>query len=206
MFFKFPPIEEMTNATIDVMSTSSNTADASPISLKKAEQTRLRFVPKLVDNPNDPQKSVAGKIVFERKKKNDTTFPSDNQSTTNKITKGTIKTGDWLELYFDTSETLALYEGLGRLYSLYNQLGTVPTGFSTYTRVDSVFKNFLEIMQNDPQAAAMLGEKSNFELVKILLEKITNTSSFDSLRESLSNLQNDNLANLSTSLNIERLQ
>lgn len=206
MFFRFPKVDEMTDNTIDVMSTSSQTADASPISLKKSGITRLRFLPKLVDNPNDPQKSVAGKIVFERKKKTDTVFPSDNQSPNSKITKGSVKTGDWLELNLDTSEVFALYEGLRRLYSLYNQLGTVPSGFSTYTRVDSVFKDFLEIMQKDPQAAAMLGDKSNFELVKILLEKITSASSFEGLRESLSNLQNENLNNLSVSLNIERLQ
>ena len=204
--FNFPEVEEMTENTIDIMSTSSTTADASPISLKKSDITRLRFVPKVVANPNDSQKSVAGKIVFERKKKADTLFPSDNQRFFTRTTKRSIKTGDWLELRLDTSETFALFEGLGRLYGLYSQLGAVPSGFSTYTRVDSVFKDFLDIMQNDPQAAAMIGEKSNFELVKILLEKITNTSCFETLRESLSNLQNNNLNNLSVSLNIERLQ
>ena len=196
----------MTDDTIDVMSTSSRTADASPISLKKTGQTRLRFVPKLVNNSNEPKKSVAGKLVFERKKKTDTVFPSDDQLSTNKITKVTVKTGDWLELNLDTSEVFALYEGLGRLYSLYNQLGAVPTGFSTYTKVDSVFKEFFDIIQNDPQAAAKLGEKSSFELVKLLLEQITNASSIDSLRDSLSNLKNNNLANMSTSLSIERLK
>lgn len=34
MFFRFPQVDEMTDNTIDVMSTSSQTADASPISLK----------------------------------------------------------------------------------------------------------------------------------------------------------------------------
>ncbi len=206
MLFKFPQIEEMTDDTINVMSSSSNTADVSPIPLKSSTQTRLRFVPILVNNPNDPQKSVEGKIVFERKKKADTQFPSEHPSSVSKITKSSIKTGDWLELKLNTSETLALYEGLGRVYSLFTQLGSVPTGFATYTRVDSVFRNFLDIMQNDPQAAVMLGDKSNFELVKILLEKITSASSFEGLRESLSNLQNENLNNLSISLNIERLQ
>lgn len=206
MLFKFPQIEEMTDDTIDVMSSSSNTADVSPIPLKTSDKTRLRFVPIMVNNPNDPQKSVEGKIVFERKKKADTQFPSEHPSAVSKITKSSIKTGDWLELKLNTSETLALYEGLGRVYGLFRQLGSVPTGFATFTRVDSVFKNFLEIMQNDPQAAVMLGDKSNYELVKILLEKITSTSSFEGLRESLSNLQNENLNNLSVSLNIERLQ
>ena len=73
MLFKFPQIEEMTDDTIDVMS-SSNTADVSPIPLKVSDKTRLRFVPIMVNNPNDPRKSVEGKIVFERKKKADTQF------------------------------------------------------------------------------------------------------------------------------------
>ncbi len=41
----YPEVKDMTDTTIDVMPISSSTADVSPISLKKSEQIRLKFVP-----------------------------------------------------------------------------------------------------------------------------------------------------------------
>ena len=64
-------IHDMTDTTLDVVSTSSTTADASPIVLAQTDLLRYKFVPTLVDNTKDPQKSVSGKIVYEKKRKNE---------------------------------------------------------------------------------------------------------------------------------------
>ena len=47
----------MTDTTVDVVSTSATTADASPIVLAQIEMLRLKFLPTLIDNGKDPQKS-----------------------------------------------------------------------------------------------------------------------------------------------------
>ena len=41
-------VKDMTDKTVDVISTSSVTADASPIVLNKTDMLRLRFIPTLV--------------------------------------------------------------------------------------------------------------------------------------------------------------
>ena len=99
-----------------------------------------------------------------------------------------------------------LYQGLKRLYALYEDMGEIPYGSATYTRVDSSFRQFLSIIQNDPSAARMIGNEENYDLVKTLLRLITQTSSLESLKRSLTELQDENLQHLTTSLNIEKLQ
>ena len=64
----------------------------------------------------------------------------------------------------------------------------------------------MSIYQNDPSIARLIGNEENYELVKILLRLITQTDSRESLKKSLSELQNDNLQHLSSSLNIEKLK
>ncbi|WP_400208561.1 Shedu immune nuclease family protein [Candidatus Methanomassiliicoccus intestinalis] len=201
-----PEVHDMTTDTVDVISTSSVTADASPVVLSQTETLRFKFCPTFVDNGKEPHKSVSGKLLYERKRKNDTSFPSDNTSTAVKISRGSAKVGDWIEIRLNTSETYELYQGLKQLYTLYNDMDGIPHGSATYTRVDSGFRQFYSIIQNDPSAARIIGSEENYDLVKTLLCLITQTSSRNSLKRSLAELQDENLQHLTTSLNIEKLQ
>ena len=65
-------------------------------------------------------------------------------------------------------------------------MGKIPYGTATYARVDGAFRQFLSIIQNDPAAARMIGNEENYDLVKTLLRLITQTSSLESLKKSLS--------------------
>lgn len=203
---KTPEVHDMTTDTVEVVSTSSVTADASPIVLNQTDMLRYKFLPTLVDNGREPHKSVSGKLLYEKKRKNDDLFPSDIVETSGKVSRGSVKVGDWMEFQLDTSETYELYQGLKRLYALYEDMGEIPYGSATYTRVDSSFRQFLSIIQNDPSAARMIGNEENYDLVKTLLRLITQTSSLESLKRSLTELQDENLQHLTTSLNIEKLQ
>ena len=201
-----PKVHDMTADTVDVVSTSSVTADASPVVLTQTEMLRLKFCPTLVDNEKEPHKSVSGKLLYEKKRKNDVSFPSDGIGVPDKISRGAVKVGDWMEINLSTRETYELYQGLKRLYALYGDMDEIPYGSATFTRVDSSFRQFLSIIQNDPSAARMIGNEENYDLVKILLRLITQTSSLESLKRSLTELQDENLQLLTTSLNIEKLQ
>lgn len=191
---------ETDGGSIDVVSTSANTAAASPIILNSTDIIRTKFEPNLVKNEKEPQKSVSGKLIYEKKRKKDDDFSND------KITRQSVKVGEMMEISLDTTETYNLFEGLQQLYKLYEDMGEIPYGGATFARIDSSFKQFLSIIQNDPSAACMIGNKGNFELVKLLLQMITQTDSLDSLKDSLKELQEPNISRLSASLNIERLQ
>lgn len=135
-------LHDMTPNSIEISSTSSSTADASPIILHETDFLRLMFIPKLVENKQDPAKLVSGKLLYEKKRKNDDAFPSDINDTSKKISRGSAKVGDWMEFQFDTSETYKLYKGLQHLYELYEEIGRIPYGTATYTRIDSAFREF----------------------------------------------------------------
>ncbi|MGI6607713.1 MAG: Shedu immune nuclease family protein [Erysipelotrichaceae bacterium] len=184
---------------INIKSTSAATASVSPIILSQSETdvTRIVFQPVLVDNPNDRDKCVSGKLIYEKKSKGDE-YPTE------KITPRIIKTGEIMELSLDTTAVFTLFQTITLLYDMYAKNG-IPYGTASYERIDSSFHTFLEIIQNDPSAARMIGSTENFELVKILLQLITTTESTESLKNALQNLQNKNMEQLSQSISIERL-
>lgn len=191
--------------SVEVVSTSSVTASATPIVLSQTDIFKLSFVPTLVENEKEPQKSVSGKLVYEKKQKREDLFPTEEPNATGKLSRGSIKVGNWMEIPMKTEETYELYQGLRTLYALYDDMGSIPYGSSTYTRVDNRFRQFLSIIQKDPSAARMIGNEDNYELVKILLRLITQTSSRESLKRSLSELQEENLQQLTTTLSLEKL-
>lgn len=196
----------MKESCIDVVSRSAMTADATPLVLSSTERFRFRFMPMLVDNQNNPEQSVRGKLLLERKSKNEKYFPTDSVAPCEKVTRGSAKNGDWVEIELHSEETYNLFMGLKKLYDLSGCMNGIPFGSARFAQIDSSFSSFLEVIQNDPSAARMIGEPQNFELIKILLQLITQTSSHESLKNSLSSLANENLQALTTSASLEGLK
>ena len=196
----------MKESCVDVVSRSAMTADATPVVLSSTERFRFRFMPMLVDNQNNPEQSVRGKLLLERKPKNEKYFPTDSVAPCEKVTRGSAKNGDWVEIELHSEETYNLFIGLKKLYDLSGCMNGIPFGSARFAQIDSSFSSFLEVIQNDPSAARMIGEPQNFELIKILLQLITQTSSHESLKNSLSSLANENLQALTTSASLEGLK
>ena len=196
----------MKESCIDVVSRSAMTADATPVVLSSTERFRFRFMPMLVDNQNNPEQSVRGKLLLERKSKNEKYFPTDSVAPCEKVTRGSAKNGDWVEIELHSEETYNLFMGLKKLYDLSGCMNGIPFGSARFAQIDSSFSSFLEVIQNDPSAARMIGEPQNFELIKIVLQLITQTSSHESLKNSLSSLANENLQALTTSASLEGLK
>lgn len=196
----------MKESCIDVVSRSAMTADATPVVLSSTERFRFRFMPMLVDNQNNPKQSVRGKLLLERKPKNEKYFPTDSVAPCEKVTRGSAKNGDWVEIELHSEETYNLFMGLKKLYDLSGCMNGIPFGSARFAQIDSSFSSFLEVIQNDPSAARMIGEPQNFELIKTLLQLITQTSSHESLKNSLSSLANENLQALTTSASLEGLK
>ena len=116
----------MDGQCIDVVSTSATTADATPIVLSETDRMRFRFVPMIVNNQSSPECTVRGKILFERKPQNDNFFPTDNVTPCERVTRGSAKKGDWIELELHSKETYNLFMGLKRLYDLSGCMDGIP--------------------------------------------------------------------------------
>ena len=54
----------MDNERLQVVSTSSSTADVSPVTLRESDLVRLVFKPMLINNAIDPDASVRGVFLY----------------------------------------------------------------------------------------------------------------------------------------------
>lgn len=191
---------KMNDEEIDLRPTSLKTAVASPILLNKTKIIQFKFIPIVVKNHKDPSMCVSGKLVYEKKRKAEGEFPTE------KLSRQSIKVGEVMEISLDTGETYALFKGLKELYKLYEDIGEIPKERTTYANVDSSLKPFLRNIQSDPLTARMLEQPENLELVKILLQTISQVDSLESLKSTLKELGESNVTTLSNAISIERLE
>lgn len=111
---------------MELVSTSRQSALVSPCPLRDANaQYRFQFEPMIVNNEERPQDTVRGKLVYEKKRKHDPLFPTEQPQA---ISKRNIHVGDSLELQLSSGETGKLYECLDRLYRLADTLMEFPPG------------------------------------------------------------------------------
>lgn len=192
-------------AAITIASTSASSGDANPVDLRApSEQTRLRFLPKVVKNDKLPKNSVEGAFVYERKGKNDDEFPSDRGE--DFISKGAVKAGDTLKLILDTSETRTLYDALTKLYRVAGDMERMPSGTTQYVEVDNAARTLLGLLRNNPSATHMIADQDTFALVQELLKLLSSGMERDELHKVLGDLEDANLQSLSASMSAERLR
>lgn len=184
---------------IQITSTSLSTANATPILLKSTDRLRLQFVPTLVENPNSPEKCVSGKLVYEQKRKNDVDYPTDM------VTRGSIKSGEYMEIALRTSETYDLFKGLQQYYALFEEMGQIPLGESSFTRIDRNIKTVIEAIKTDPTLMRNIANQDILSLVQQLLRVVITSDSKDDLLEVLSSLEAEGIDKLTNVVSIDKL-
>lgn len=183
---------------IELDSTSYNTADATPIILNKTDSIRTSFIPKVVDNYNDPKCCVNGKLIHERKSKKDDIFPAE------KISKKDVKIGDLMEISLSTSETKTLFDGLKDLYDLHSDIGFVPNGVNKYSRID---KSLLDLIRQFGDIGENFTEEDISECISMLTKVLKSKSNTESLSESFKPYANSNeITNFTNIVNISKLK
>lgn len=192
-------------SAITVTSTSASSGDATPVNLREpTDLTRLRFEPKIVKNDKEPQNSIEGTFVYERKGKNDDSFPSERGE--DFLSKGSLNASDTLRFSLSSSETRALYDALTNLYQIADDMGGMPLGTSQYVAVDNAARTLLKMLRHNPSATHMIADKDTFELVQELLKLLSSGMERDELHRVLEDLEDFNLQSLSVSMNAERLR
>lgn len=186
------------DSTIDVHSTSLNTADVTPIVLNETEMVKTSFEPMLIDNEKDRAACVSGKFVHQRKSKKDELFPSE------KISKQSVKTGDILELRLSSSETKKLFDGLTQLYQLHSNIGFVPLGDNTYAKIDS---SLLQTIRQLEEINDNIESADIIESINILFKILAKRGSLKDLSEQLGRVENgEHLSELGEVVNIAKLK
>lgn len=132
-----PPAEAPLPAkAIRITSTSRDSAECTPITLRETQSTRITFEPVIVNNPDQPDASVRGHLVFQKKGKNDAWEQLD------RIQVSSLTKGQELRLEMRSAALFALYSELQRLYELHKREG-VPRGEHEYVEAPRHLKELL---------------------------------------------------------------
>ncbi len=176
----------MTLKKISTKSTSPHSANTNDIILRETTTTRLLFRPQIVDNPNNPDASVRGFFVYQRKGKN------DEWQIINESTLANLKKGEGIKLLLRSKELLAFYQGIAGRYQLYAQ-HAIPQGNQTFVNVTDKL-----------QAVASLSDEEFHQLVKsgnavgidALLRLLKWASSINQITAVLDQLENFDISTL----------
>jgi hypothetical protein len=102
---------------ITTKSTSKHTQSTDDIVLRQTEITRLIFRPLIVENKNNPEASVKGWFIFQRKGIN------DGWREYKTLDLNQLKKGEWVKLELKSKTVLKLLKNLEYLKGLYEQYG-----------------------------------------------------------------------------------
>jgi len=188
------------NDSITLHSTSLVTAQATPIILAQSERVRVSFEPTIVDNPHDTQKCVKGKLIYEKKKEADKTFPSE------RVSRKSVHVGECIEISLDSSETRVLFDGLLQCYQLHDAIGNVKPGDITYTRINDEVGRVLSMLQQNPSIAKQLNSPSAIKLVSQLLRTLLSVGTAEEVQQLLTNIEAEGIERLWGAANIEKLR
>ena len=91
-------------------------------------------------------------------------YKGNDNSPVNIIGRREIKTGEGIGLNLDTSETFKLFNGLKELYKLYEDMGGIQVGESTYTKTDIATRRLLSMFRDNQQ---ILNDREGIEIVSL---------------------------------------
>lgn len=123
---------------IQTKSTSTYTAECSPIVLRQTDRVRLAFLPTLVSNPSDSRACVRGQFLYQKKLKNDQWVSVADASLSG------LRSGEGYKLDLHSAELHKLLTELADLYRLYRQRG-IPRGRTIFVKLEAGLARFLTL-------------------------------------------------------------
>lgn len=146
---------------VEASSTSSRTAECTPIVLRETQRVRLVFRPLILVNDDNPRACIKGEFVYEKRQAN------GEWQAANTLSLATVKSGERSKLELHSGELLTLLSTLVPLYrARWGERGPL-LGTRTYVRMEAGLARFLRLGQgelkqfldNHPEdAAAVLGK------------------------------------------------
>ena len=162
-----------------VQSTSRNTADCDPVVLYSTSTTRLVFLPTLVNNPSNPQASVNGEILYQRKSS------KGDWEDLKEFNLSKMKSGEGVHLNLHAQSLLNLYEALGGLYSIHKSEG-IPYGTKKFVQATPILEELATMKKSELMKLVSAKGQIGIEAVTRLLNWAVQV---DSLGEVLGNLE-----------------
>ena len=182
-----------------VKSTSLRSAVTDDIVIRETGTTRLVFRPILVTNEREPNASVKGSFVFQRKssKKDWTDIEVPPLSS--------LKKDQAVKLELKSQELLRLYDELSSLYDLYRSEG-IPKGETKFIKANATVHALASL--SDEELSAVIGGRESIgaQALSRLIHWASQAENFSMLFERLQLLGQYDLVNLNSALGVASLK
>jgi len=173
---------------ITTKSTSKSSADTDDIVLRQTKTTRLIFRPQLVTNDNNVAASVKGIFIFQRRGKN------NEWQFVNKTTLAKLKKSEGIKLSLRSEELLIFYQGISRLYQLYQQFG-LPQGSQTFSNISNKLQEVAGLSDEDLELLVKTGTNINMGVQALtrLLKWAGNVSKISDVLDQLERIDRNSI-------------
>ncbi|PKH10545.1 Shedu immune nuclease family protein [Planomicrobium sp. MB-3u-38] len=185
--------------TINVRTTSRDSAVCDDIELRTTSTTRLLFRPEIVNNNNMPEASVRGCFIYQKKGKN-ASWEDYKELDLNKL-----KAEEWIKLELNSEAMLTFTKEIHKHYAVHEKYGVMYGGFHLIKSNPDVEK-LIEIFESNSNLFSQLLEDDNSEILEKTLEWIVASDNSDKIIDRLKNLQEKDLDQLNTLIGIANLK
>ena len=184
---------------IKIKSTSKCSAVVDDIVIRTTGTTRLLFRPVLVENRSDPECSVKGSFIFQRK------GASDVWENIQAPPLSAIKKDDVAKLDLHSAEIRILYRELESLYELYCKSG-IPKGEAHFVKATNTLQSLAAMTDNELKAVIGGKEKIGARALSRLINWATRENNFSLMFDRLEELGEAGLTALNSAVGVATLK
>ncbi|MFF1990289.1 Shedu anti-phage system protein SduA [Bacillus mycoides] len=184
---------------INVRTTSRDSAVCDDIELKKTSTTRLIFRPEIVNNNNNPEASVRGCFIFQKKGRN---APWEDYK---ELELSKLKAEEWIKLELNSEAMLTLTKEIQKHYAVHEKYGVMYGGFHLFENNPDI-ERLIEMFESNTNLFTQLMEDDKSEALEKTLEWIVTNDNPDKIIDRLKNLQEQDLDQLNTLIGIANLK
>lgn len=182
-----------------IKSTSRSTAEVEPIVLRETSTTRLVFKPLMVKNQKNPEASLKGSFLYQKKGRNDEWEDIKN------INFNSLKSGEGVSINLKSAELLHLVKNLIPLYKLFDEKG-ITFGETEYVKLESEFSNLSQASEEDFKKFLELNSKAGVNIINQFFNWLTGSGDEKLIINKLTKLKPSNLNKIDSLLNLGKLK
>lgn len=184
---------------IRIKSTSRVSAECSDICLRETTSSRLIFRPMIVENSNNPEASVKGNFLYQRRMKGQEWQDFET------IPLSSVKSGEGYKLELSSAELLNFIDEIKPLYDIHKENG-IPRGETRFIKSNPQLDRLALLSASDIHSLLAANRSLGTSLLAKLLNWAVNINDPAPLVDRLVELSTDSLSKLNAAVGLQSLK
>jgi Domain of unknown function (DUF4263) len=184
---------------ISINTTSRNSGIGQDITLRQTDTTRLIFRPEVINNEHNPDASVKGCFIFQKKKGKDLWENHKDLDLSN------LRAEEWIRLKINSSELFTLFNEIKKYYTIHKEYGVKHGSYSVYKANPNIEK-VIAFFENNKNLYNQMLNNEKGELFEQTMQWIVNTDNSEKIVEKFLKLNEKDLDQLNSLIGITNLK